>query len=225
MAFNNPMNEKTIECLVDEMCIQPEDCFLEIGCGEGALLELVAKKYSCNGIGVDIDATAIEKARLKLKALHSKITVICEPANKEKLGVAKFHHVACLGSSGAFGKGTDAYLATLSATNELLVKNGKLLIGELFWKCSPPAEYLEKTGIQDNDMFLFPELLNKAEAKGFGVYSAIRASEQDWDIFESSHLRKRISAGKAETAKSWFNSYATWGKDCMGFALLLLHKR
>lgn len=224
MKFNNPMNESVIELMAERMTIMPEHRLLEVGCGEGAFLEMVAMKYGCGGLGVDIDGKAIDYAQKRLLATKSKIIARCQPADINFLKDERFDHAVCIGSSGAFGKGRDGVTNTLAAVFSLLPTSGMLLLGELYWKKMPPVEYLNATGLVEKDMFGFEELVSETGKQGFLLCSAVRASDQDWDLFESAHLNNRIKAGNVERAQKWFDGYCRWGKDAMGFCLLLLQK-
>lgn len=140
MKYNNPMNASLIELMVGKMGILPEHRLLEIGCGEGALLELVAQRYSCSGLGVDIDCKLIDTAQNRLAAIGSSIVARCESADISNFKSEKFNHAVCIGSSGAFGNGCAGVENTLSAMNSLLPTSGMFLLGELYWKKTPAAE-------------------------------------------------------------------------------------
>lgn len=224
MQYNNPMHPSVIELMVSKMEIKPSDKIIEIGCGHGALLEHIARNYGCTGFGIDIDEIAIKIARKKLGAVKSKIKVSCQPWDEKLYGESVYTHAACIGSSGAFAKDENALPKALSTIIKLLGDGGYLLMGELYWKKTPPESYLKKAGLSKKEMPTYDQLIKTAQQHGYQLVSAIRASDQDWDIFESHHLQNRIKAGKAELARNWFNSYIKWGKDCMGFALLLLKK-
>lgn len=211
--------------MVRKMEIKPKDNLVEIGCGHGALLEHVSVMYHCKGTGIDIDEIGIKIAQKNLNAINSRISLKCQSYAPDLFREGTFTHAACIGSSGAFGDGKNAFPASLGEMRKLLTNGGIALIGELYWKSKPPLAYQKATGIEENSIINFTELIKTIDKNKFQLLSFVRASEQDWDIFESSHLFNRIKAGKEIQARKWFDSYLKWGKDCMGFALFLLRKQ
>jgi len=219
------MNQQVIEAMVRKMAITPKDNLVEIGCGHGALLEHISVGYDCKGIGIDIDEIGIKIAQKNLEAINSRILLKCQRYSPDLFEEGTFTHAACIGSSGAFGEGKKAFPAALCEIQKLLTDGGIALFGELYWKSKPPLAYQKATGIEEKSIINFGELLKAIEKRKFQLLSLVRASEQDWDMFESNHLYNRVKAGKEMLARKWFDSYLKWGRNCMGFALFLVRKQ
>ena len=51
--FFNMMDKTQIDYVLDSIPISAEDTVADIGCGAGSILNLLAARYSCHGIGID----------------------------------------------------------------------------------------------------------------------------------------------------------------------------
>lgn len=50
----NMMDKEQIDYLLNAVPISSRDTVLDLGCGDGSLLRLIAAKYGCNSIGIDL---------------------------------------------------------------------------------------------------------------------------------------------------------------------------
>ena len=77
---------------------------LDVGCGQGRLLMEIVSRHGCQGVGVDIDAVAIQSARQEADArgLSPVTTFITSPAADYRCDSA-FDLCVCVGASHALG--------------------------------------------------------------------------------------------------------------------------
>ena len=64
--------------LLEKAKIQPSSKVLEVACNVGTTMILVAERYGCEVVGIDLDEAALEKARenIKKKKLEDKLSVV-----------------------------------------------------------------------------------------------------------------------------------------------------
>lgn len=56
--------------LLDKANIKPDSKILEVACNMGMTMIQIAKTYGCHVIGIDLDETALDKARKKIRKNH-----------------------------------------------------------------------------------------------------------------------------------------------------------
>ena len=49
----NMMDKEQLDYLLNSVSLSPDDTLLDLGCGSGSILHLLAEKYGCRGIGID----------------------------------------------------------------------------------------------------------------------------------------------------------------------------
>lgn len=58
----NMMDKQQIDFLINSIPISSEDTLMDLGCGSGSILSLLAAKYRCHGIGIDqLDGSIIKR--------------------------------------------------------------------------------------------------------------------------------------------------------------------
>src|ERR1700677_2510334 len=50
-----PTDEKVIEKMFDMAKVTKDDIVFDLGCGDGRIVAMAAKKFGCRGVGVDIE--------------------------------------------------------------------------------------------------------------------------------------------------------------------------
>jgi len=63
----SPTPASAIDIMLPKLNLTPDSRVLELGCGDGRWTLSIAKKFSCNCIGIDIDNDRVEFARLRAK--------------------------------------------------------------------------------------------------------------------------------------------------------------
>lgn len=75
----NMMDKQQIDFVLNNISISSGDTVLDLGCGSGSILSLLAAKYGCRGIGIDqLDADIIERNSKAIKYINGDIDRISE---------------------------------------------------------------------------------------------------------------------------------------------------
>ncbi|WOR13949.1 class I SAM-dependent methyltransferase [Hyphomonas sp. FCG-A18] len=231
------MSEHRASELISKLSLNSGDWVLDAGCGSAEFLINLSRATGCLGFGIDIDQAVldlgaqragdlIEAGRLDLKRMDLRNS----NAIRENFDV-----VICLGSSHAFAEAERAYPEMLECLNRLIRPNGKILIGECFWKKEPEPDYLKLIGEPVGVYRSFDENIACAASIGLRVIEADQATLQEWDTFEQDHLRRAedrmsdASAGsdveeKLKTHREWYEGYEKWGRETMGFGFYLFQR-
>ena len=62
-----PTPEPVVEKMLDFAGVKKGDVIFDLGCGDGRVVAMAARKFGCKGVGVDIDPARIEDSRKTLK--------------------------------------------------------------------------------------------------------------------------------------------------------------
>ncbi len=224
--FNSPVTESQLHRL---MSVQPKSA-IDIGCGDGSLLNWLSGQFSTSGMGVDKDEAEIANANSNSSGKQLQFLARSFDVNdfKDK----KFQLAACIGSTHIFAEGELALKMALEGMKPLTENGGFILIGDCYWRKEPSSEYLKIFGgsppayrsHQDNI-----ELIHQA---GLKLISSDECSTEQWDDFESRHQKKlkarfsQISdneerAKKEKFLELWNHHYEKWGRETLGFGLYL----
>lgn len=78
--------------LLEKAEIKPASKVLEVACNMGTTMLLVAERYGCEVVGIDLDEAALEKARenIREKHLEDKLSVVCGSAFELPFPAASF---------------------------------------------------------------------------------------------------------------------------------------
>jgi len=179
MELINPTSTEKILKVGKVLNLKEEKRIIDFGCGFGETLVLWAENFGISGVGIDIREYACERARKKIKerGLSEQIEIICGDASKYPFEKNSFDVASCIGATFIWG----GYRDTIRAMKEAINREGKLVIGEAYWKKSQvPPEY----AISEKFHTEF-ELLQIAKEEGFDFEYVIRASDDDWDRYEA----------------------------------------
>ena len=149
---------------------------------------------------------------------------------------ANFAASICLGSSHAFADAERAYPVALECLGKSVPTNGKILVGECFWRKEPHEGYLDLIGEPIGIYRTFQENIDRAEEVGLELLEADQATLGEWDRFEEDHLRRsEINASEApddmrltdilKAKQRWYAGYKRWGRDTLGFGFYIFRKR
>jgi SAM-dependent methyltransferase len=229
LEFNAPLDSKHARQLVATLRPLTGASIVDLGCGWAELLlRVLVDEPTAWGVGIDRDATAIERARRNAEArgLHDRVRLDCGDAAawSDRTDVA-----VVVGASHAWG-GT---AATLRAVRPLLRPGGRLLLGEGFWERPPTPEALAALEAQADEYSTLGGLVDLCVEDGYRLLAVSTASPAEWDDFESrfcagrerwllqhpdapnaDELRAEIDTHRA----NWLHGY----RGVLGFAYLTL---
>lgn len=239
MAICNPVSGSRLKRFLDHVDPPPGARVLDLGCGKGALLRLIAAnrrggKGAMTLVGVDLDADLIAEAEAASAApgCASSITFVCaDAAQYVARPETQGQHLVCvLGASHIFG-GTAACLTMLAA---LTAPGGGVLLGEGFWEREPEREYLAAIDGTRDELMTLDQIVASAAAVGLSAREVSVVSADEWDRYEWAHFRNvedyanvRVREAAAQAMlmrrRAWLQTYLRW-RGTMGFGLFLLRR-
>ncbi len=227
--FNSPMSLQRADDLIHALDLAPQNRVLDLGCGSGAFLNRIAAKAPIKGIGIDNDALLIAEANAAWSAQPKQgdLAFICADAVQYVTTLSAVDVIICMGAEYIFG----GYQQLLQAAKAHLSDQGKLLVGTIYWKQPLSAEYLALMD-GENPNFDLLTTVQLARDQGFIPLEVHRSSDDEWDMFESYHTRRRYlkavqsdDPASQERAWQWQRGYLQWGMDTMGFCFLVLQNQ
>ena len=228
LPFAAPIGEAAVEELLTLLPLNAASTVVDIGCGRAQLLGRLVKRFELMATGVDIDKDALELAR---KSVGERVILVHQAAADFQPEMC-FDLAICIGSSHALG----GLVPTLTRLRSLVKPGGYMLLGEGYWKKEPEQAYLDAFGGSRDELLSFGGNVDCALTQGLSpVWSAV-SSERDGDHYEglyrfamSRFLTENPDDPEAETfrqrSETWYNAYLRWGRETMGFTLLLFQTR
>lgn len=233
MPVWNPISLAHLDRYIARLEIPAGAAVLDIGCGCGGVLARFLSRCDATGIGVEPSPYAAGEARRRCADLMAAgrlvlVERIYEPADFD---AASFELVLCIGSTHAAG----GYQATLAEARRLLKPGGWLLIGEGYWRRTPPQAYLDflQTG---SDAYFTHENNGAAGIEhGFDLASSSECSFEEWDAYEDTYAQNVESfvesnpddpdaSAMLERIRPWREAFLRWGRDTLGFGLYLFNE-
>ena len=180
----NPVNEERLFELFDLLRLPVGSRVLDIGCGKGEMLVRLEEKYKIKGIGVDKSPYCVREA-LRLKGLRTPGADIefLEMDGKDYRPEEEADLAMCIGASWIF----DGYKNTLKALSSMTRPGGWVMVGEPFWRKSPPAVYLRRAKLKRSLFGTHYGNVKMCETVGLAPVYALVSSMADWDKYEGLH--------------------------------------
>jgi SAM-dependent methyltransferase len=218
--------------LVSHCCA--EDVVLDAGCGKAALLRDVLRMSPAHGIGVDINQRFLDEARAAFRQeppVDSRLSLINAPLLEHLRPDGGYAAILCVGSTHAFG----SFEECLRVSSGWLKPNGRLLIGEGFWKQPPSQSYLDALNGTADEFVSHAENAERASAWGYNVLRTATSSDDEWDEYEgkycdammqfvAAHPDDPDARAFSERMQAWHKAYLKWGRATLGFGYYLLSK-
>ncbi|AOT11141.1 SAM-dependent methyltransferase [Pseudoalteromonas luteoviolacea] len=237
MEYNSPLGKIKAQYLISKLQLPPSSHVLEVGCGNGKFLHQVLEAYDAHVLGVGIDDVLIEQAQDYAKSHFepNRFEFISQSINDVELPLNHFDLIICNGATHAYEQGPNALLSTLSETIKLLKPNGKLLLGECYWKQPPKEGYLNVLGVTEDIYHSHHGNIKLARKVGFTALYATTSSDEDWDNFEwgrvmYAHMLLEESPyndalkSKTQQLDSWMDIYLESGRNTLGYGFYLFKK-
>jgi SAM-dependent methyltransferase len=235
LAFMNPMPEGVYDHVVAILPLSPGATIADFGSGFGELSLRLIERFGVHADCVELSplmaGVARERAAARVPAELIRIHEGDAGAFKATIPPESFDLTICVGSSHALG----GYAQMLHVLSRLTRTGGHILVGQGFWRQPPARGYLEATGIAPDELGTFPDLLDHATGLSLSCQFATAASPQDFDRYEWSHARSLEAHTRAHAAdpvakamltrsRAWRDAYVRWGRECLGFGLVLFRK-
>ncbi len=210
------MSESAVYAAIAALPLPSEASVLDTGCGSGEILLRTLKAHpTARGLGVDLDADAIEEARSRANGMPARFEVR-DAASIE----GSFDAVINVGSSHAHG-GFPTALTVLRALAPVA------LYGDGFWQRPPSDAFLAALGGATADELADLDGLRAAiRDTGFDILREFFATEQDWAGYEETLAANGERHGTPETLgyarRIRHRRALAGGTDTLGFALFVL---
>ena len=223
LRLHNPLDPARLEDVLGRIPLRPADRVLDIGCGPGELLLMLHERFGVAGVGIDCSLVQIAAARQRTP--ESADVVFVEGDASRFAPDEQFALTACLGSMHALG-GLDAGLARMA---ELTRPGGWVLLADGFWRREPEPAYLHALGATADELPDRTGLLLAGERHGLVITYVAETSEDEFDRYEWSLISNAEADGRPEVlawaARARDRYAGPGGRDTLGFALVLMHKR
>ncbi|MDD1680161.1 MAG: methyltransferase domain-containing protein [Methanoregula sp.] len=182
--IHNPFTPEKLATLGAALHLEPGTRVLDLGSGSGEMLCTWARDYGITGTGIDMSPLFTGQAERRAEELGvaDRVGFIHGDAAGyvagEKVGVA-----ACLGATWIGG----GVAGTIGLLAKSLLPGGIILIGEPYWRQSPPTEDVARgCGAGSvSDFLMLPELLATFGALNYDVVEMVLADQEGWDRYEA----------------------------------------
>ena len=229
----NPLSSQKLDELVDLLDLPVGARVLDIACGKGEMLVRLAERYGIEGVGVDISPYCIRDAMEKAKARvpGASLTFLEMDGAQFVAEEGSFDLAMCLGASFVFG----GYRGTLRALARFVRPGGQVLVGEPYWKTTPPPEYLAATGLRPDEFGTHADNVAAGIQEGLVPLYTLVSSEDDWDRYEALQWRaaERYAAANPDDpdvpellrrVRHDRDAYLRWGRDTLGWSVYLFRR-
>ncbi|MCA9296223.1 MAG: class I SAM-dependent methyltransferase [Phycisphaerales bacterium] len=234
IPFNAPASVERIMFLLARLQPAENARILDVGCGRGAMLAMLAASAGIIGTGIDPDLAEITIARER-PVTRGQLEFHCATfADVPIDGILDvgFDAALCIGATHAFGPPETALPCALHVLRELVRTGGRLLIGEGYWRRPPEPAYLAATGLTADELRTHDDNIAAGKAAGLEPVHSEVSSAEEWDDFEDAFLRAAEhrhaeapddadAAAALRHWQTWNAAYHRWGRETMGFGFYI----
>ncbi|MBP1930005.1 hypothetical protein J2741_002601 [Methanolinea mesophila] len=227
LPLMNPVSPEKVIAVGRAAGLSSSDLVIECGCGNGTLLSLWGEKFGISGTGIEVRRQACEQAEktIRDKGLADRITIRCDDA-ATFVPESPADCAVALGASFIWGGFADA----LDALRGMVHKKGKVVIGDRYWRSDRvPPDFAREWP----DVCTGYEQIRLAREAGFDCTYLVRASEEDWDRYETGiwqacagWIEKNPEHPDREEVLEYLHhiqdEYAGYGQEHIGWIMYLL---
>lgn len=233
--IHNPLTPAKLDALGDALRLVPGTRVLDLASGSGEMLCTWARDHGITGTGVDISTVFTEHARAR--AVELGVTDRVEFVHGDASGHVATSPVdvaACVGATW-IGNGV---AGTAELLDRSLRPGGTMLIGEPYWRRTPPDE---ETAVACHasaisDFLLLPDLIESFQGLGYDVVEMMLADQDSWDRYVAAqwlNLRRWLDQNPdddlapdvREELASEPSRYARFTRDYLGWGVFALMER
>ena len=180
--IHNPLTEAKLATLGDALQLVPGTRVLDLASGSGEMLCTWARDHGIRGTGVDISTVFTEMARARAAELGvaERVDFVHGDASGH-VAAQPVDLAACAGATW-IGNGV---AGTVELLGRSLRPGGLVLIGEPYWRRTPPDEETAKAchASAIADFFPLPELIEQLLGLGYDVVEMVLADQDSWDRY------------------------------------------
>ena len=224
LAIMNPTTPERVLAAARAAGVSAQDLVLDLGCGNGTVLALLADAFGCRGFGIESRPAAAAAAQelVLAQSLEGRVEIRCGDAALDGLpgGISV---ALCLGSASAFG-GIEGAVGALRSS---LGDGGRAILGERYWRTERVPPEFARDFV---DCVTEYELLSILREHGFGLTGIVRSTEADFDVYEAAiwaacRTRLRLAPDDLEVRgylERLQDEYLGYGREYVGWAMYIL---
>lgn len=176
-----PVSEERASRLLGRLGLPPGGTVVDLGCGQGAwLLLLAAERSDLRLLGVDTSPSAISEARAASARLGYSSSIHWTQSDAATASVGRHDAVICVGASHAFG-GLDG---TLTAVRQRMKPGGRIILGDTIWEHPPSQAAQDSVEAGPDDFPDLAGLVSRAREHSFEVIDGHVSTLEEWDDYE-----------------------------------------
>ncbi|WP_299535838.1 cyclopropane-fatty-acyl-phospholipid synthase family protein [uncultured Streptomyces sp.] len=233
--IHNPLTPDKLAALGASLRLPAGTRVLDLASGSGEMLCTWARDLGFTGTGVDISTLFTQQARARAAELGVADRV--EFVHGDAAGHVAEQPVdlaACVGATW-IGNGV---AGTAELLDRSLRPGGLMLVGEPFWRQTPPDEETAKAchATSVADFLLLPELIGQFQHLGYDVVEMMLADQDSWDRYAAAQwlsmhrwLDRNPDDELAPVVREELTSeparYARCGREYLGWGVFALMKR
>ncbi|MBK7405109.1 MAG: class I SAM-dependent methyltransferase [Phycisphaerales bacterium] len=231
LEFASPLPRSSYTTLLRGVLDGPPGIAIDIGCGKGSLLGMLAER-GWTGIGLERSPLMAAEARrlAARRGLEPQMRVIEGDARvaADAMADASVDLAACVGSAHALG----SLETTMAQMRRLVRPGGYLLLGDLYWRRPPAPALLQALEMPADAIGNLLDLFSSPIRAGLSPLGCLTTTPAEFHTYEATQREAAVAwhaanpshpdAGEilAQTER-WWRLYESYTRDAFGFALCL----